>query len=134
MFLQPKRSKYKKLKKNKLPKLDFKKNKLKFGNIGLKTLESGFITAKQIESARQTINKKVNKKGKLWIRIFPDCPVTRKPIEIRMGKGKGSVSHWCARVKSGTVLFELYGVSNNIASIALKGGSSKLSVKTKIFL
>ena len=133
MFLQPKRSKYKKLRKGKLARLDFKKNKLKFGCIGLKTLESGFITARQIESARQTINKKIKKKGKLWLRIFPDYPITKKPTEVRMGKGKGSVSHWSARVKSGTVIFELHGISIKIASSALKKGSSKLSLKTKIF-
>ena len=133
MFLQPKRSKYKKLRKGALSRLEFKKNKLKFGCIGLKTLESGFITARQIESARQTINKKIKKKGKLWLRIFPDYPITKKPTETRMGKGKGSVSHWSAKVKGGTVIFELHGVSIKIASIALKGGSSKLSLKTKIF-
>ena len=133
MFLQPKRSKYKKTKKGTLPKLEFRSNKLKFGTIGLKTLESGTISAKQIESARQAINRKIKRKGKLWIRVFPDQPITAKPTEVRMGKGKGPVSHWAVKVGGGQVLFELCGITTNIATSAFKTGGAKLPVKTMIF-
>ena len=133
MFLQPKKLKYKKIKKGRLSKLEFKTNLLKHGTIGLKAVESGTITARQIEAARQAIVRKSKRKGKIWIRIFPCTPVTRKPIEIRMGKGKGSISHWTAIVKSGTVLFEMCGVENIIAIPAFKTGGAKLPLKTAIF-
>ena len=132
MFLQPKRSKYKKSRKGKLTKLNFKSNKLIFGSIGIKALESGIISSRQIESARQAIARKIQRKGKIWIRIFPNYPVTKKPIEVRMGKGKGSVSHWAAKVSGGTVLFELGGIPDNIALSAFKTGSAKLPIKTLI--
>jgi len=132
MFLQPKRSKYKKSRKGKLTKLNFKSNKLIFGSIGIKTLESGLISSRQIESARQAIARKIQRKGKIWIRIFPHYPVTKKPIEVRMGKGKGSVSHWAAKVSGGTVLFELGGIPDNIALSAFKTGGAKLPLKTII--
>ena len=106
---------------------------MSFGDIGLKSTVSGTITARQIEAARQTITRKIKRKGKIWIRIFPHTPVTSKPTESRMGKGKGAVSHWCAYVKGGTTLFEICGVSKSIAVEALKSGSYKLPVKTKIF-
>jgi large subunit ribosomal protein L16 len=132
MFLQPKRSKYKKSRKGKLTKLNFKSNKLIFGSIGIKALESGLISSRQIESARQAIARKIQRKGKIWIRIFPHYPVTKKPIEVRMGKGKGSVSHWAAKVSGGTVLFELGGIPDNIALSAFKTGGAKLPLKTII--
>ena len=132
MFLQPKRSKYKKSRKGKLTKLNFKSNKLIFGSIGIKALESGLISSRQIESARQAIARKIQRKGKIWIRIFPHYPVTKKPIEVRMGKGKGSVSHWAAKVSGGTVLFELGGIPYNIALSAFKTGGAKLPLKTII--
>ena len=133
MFLQPKRSKYKKVKKGTLPKLAFKSNKLTFGTIGLKAIESGTISAKQIEAARQSINRKIQRKGKLWIRIFPDLPITSKPTEVRMGKGKGAVSHWAVKVGGGNVIFELCGVTKNTAISAFKTGGAKLPIKTVIF-
>ena len=133
MFLQPKKTKYKKIKKGVLSKLEFKANNLKFGEIGLKTMVSGLISARQIESARRIITRKIKKKGKLWIRIFPDLPITSKPTESRMGKGKGSVSYWVARVKGGTVIFEICGVPKHIAKEALRSGSVKLPIKTRIF-
>lgn len=133
MFLQPKKIKYKKVRKGKLSRLDFKANSLKFGEIGLKSKKSGLISARQIEAARRSIIRKIKKKGKLWIRIFPHLPVTSKPIESRMGKGKGAVSHWVSRVKGGTVLFEICGVPKNVAKEALKSGSSKLPIKTCVF-
>lgn len=132
MFLQPKRSKYKKLRKGTLARLEFRANKLQFGTIGLKAVESGTISARQIEAARQSINRKIKRKGKLWIRIFPSIPVTQKPTAVRMGKGKGSVNHWVAKVGAGTVLFELCGISNFVSISALKTGSAKLSLKTKV--
>ena len=107
MFLQPKSVKYKKFKKGKLSKFEFKSNKLKFGVIGLKAAESGIISARQIESARQAISRKIKRRGKLWIRIFPSISITAKPNESRMGKGKGAFSHWSARVFGGQVLFEM---------------------------
>jgi large subunit ribosomal protein L16 len=133
MFLQPNKLKYKKVKKGKLSKLEFKANTLKFGEIGLKAKMSGMISARQIESARRVITRKMKKKGKVWIRIFPDLPVTAKPTESRMGKGKGAVSHWVSRVRSGTVLFEICGIPKHIAKEALKSGSSKLPINTCVF-
>lgn len=134
MFLQPKKTKYKKIKKGKLNKFEFKKNKLKFGTVGLKAIQSGVISARQVEASRQAISRKIKKKGKLWIRIFPDLPITTKPLASRMGKGKGSVSHWGARVASGSLLFEICGVKDTkIVKSALKTGGAKLPLKTKIF-
>lgn len=134
MFTGPKQTKYKKTKKGKLSKYEFKANDLKFGTIGLKSIEAGLINTRQIEAARQAIVRKIKRKGKVWIRIFPDLPITSKPTGIRMGKGKGQLSHWVARVKGGTILFEICGVNINTVSIALKAGGSKLPVKTKIIM
>lgn len=134
MFLKPKKIKYKKIKKGKLSKYQHKSNHLKFGTFGLKALESGILTAKQIEAARQSIVRKMKKKGKIWITVFPDIPITFKPIEIRMGKGKGSFSHWGIKIKGGTVLFEICGVNINLVSSAFKSGAAKLPIKTKIFI
>ena len=133
MFLQPKKVKYKKIKKGKLSKFEFKSNQLKFGSIGLKAGESGVISARQIESARQAIVRKIKRKGKFWIRIFPMLPITKKPTEVRMGKGTGSVSHWAIRVRGGTVIFEMCGINSNIAITAFKTGGAKLPIRTIIF-
>lgn len=133
MFLQPKKTKYKKTKKGKLGKLNFKANKLKFGTVGLKAVNSAIISARQLEASRQAISRKIKKKGKIWIRIFPDMPITAKPISSRMGKGKGPLSHWGARVKSGTMLFEICGIKDiKVIENALRTGSAKLPLKTKI--
>ena len=134
MYNGPRQTKYKKTKKGKLVKLEFKSNKLKFGTIGLKAAESGIISAKQIEAARQAIVRKIKRKGKVWIRIFPDLPITSKPTGIRMGKGKGQVDHWGARVRGGTVLFEVCGVSLNNVLAAFRTGGAKLPIKTKTFI
>ena len=134
MLLQPRKTKFKKIQKGKLSKLNYRLNKLKFGNIGLKATKSGMISSRQIEAARQAIVRKLNRKGKLWIRVFPTIPVTAKPIEVRMGKGKGAFSHWSVKVDAGTVLFEVYGISQNIAITAFKTGGAKLPVKTIILL
>ena len=134
MFLQPKKIKYKKIKKGKLTKFEYKTTKLVFGTIGLKAINSATVSARQIEASRQAISRKIKKKGKLWIRIFPSLPVSTKPISSRMGKGKGSLSHWGVKVKGGTVLFEICGVKDpEIVENALKTGSAKLPLKTKIY-
>jgi large subunit ribosomal protein L16 len=134
MFLQPKKLKYKKIRKGKLSKLEFKSNKLVFGTSGLKSMESGTISARQIEACRQAISRKIKRKGKLWIRIFPDIPVFSKPTASRMGKGKGSISHWGVKVSGGTVLFEICGIKDpKIILSAFKTGGTKLPIKTKIF-
>jgi len=133
MFLQPRKTKYKKTRKGKLKKLEFKSNTLRFGELGLKAEVAGMITARQIESARRAIARKIKRKGKIWIRIFPDLPITAKPTESRMGKGKGAVSHWVARVSGGTTLFEVCGVPTHIAIESLRSGGKKLPIKTKIF-
>lgn len=133
MFLQPRKTKYKKTKKGKLSPLEFKANTIKFGEFGLKAQVAGIISARQIEAARRTIARKIKRKGKIWICIFPDLPITAKPTESRMGKGKGSVSYWAARVRGGTTLFEICGIPKHIATEALRAGSKKLPIKTKIF-
>lgn len=134
MFLQPKKTKYKKLRKGKLGRLNFKSNSLKFGTIGLKSIESGMISVRQLEAARQAISRRIRRNGKLWSRVQPSIPVTSKPLEVRMGKGKGNVDYWSTRVSGGTVLFELCGVKLDIAELAFKTGGAKLSVKTKVFI
>ncbi len=133
MFLQPKKTKYKKTKKGKLNKLEHKTNKLKFGTVGLKAVNSAMITARQIEASRQAISRKIKKKGKLWIRTFPDIPITSKSVASRMGKGKGAISHWGARVKGGSIIFEICGVKDfNIVKNALRTGGAKLPLRTRI--
>lgn len=133
-MLQPKKYKYKKLKKRYLrnQKIETKANSLKFGLVGLKILESGKFTAKKIETLRQTINRFLNRKGKVWIRVFPDIPVSAKPSENRMGKGKGNIDRWVAFMKAGTMLFEIDGVSLQRARIALQKAQKKIFLKTKI--
>ena len=131
-FNGPRTIKFKKTKKGKLSKLEFKSNKLKFGNLGLKTIESGIINPRQLEAARQAISRKTKRNAKIWIKIFPDLPITSKPTGIRMGKGKGQFSHWGARVKGGTVLIEICGINNDIMVTALKTGRAKLPLKTII--
>ena len=131
MFLQSKKNKYIKIRKGKLKKFNFKNNLIKFGEFGLKAKTSGTITIRQIESAKKAITYKVKRKGKLWIRIFTNQPVTSKTSEARMGKGKGSIKHWITKVQRGTILFEICGVPKHLAIEAFKSGSYKLSVKTK---
>lgn len=131
MFLQPKKFKHRKIKKGRLKNLEFKNNKLKFGQIGLKSFESGVISARQLEASRRAIVRKLSRKGKLWLRVFPDYPLTKKASESRMGKGKGSVSSWSVRIAKGTMLFEIAGVPKKAAEQALISGGCKLTVKTK---
>lgn len=133
MFLQPRRTKHRKVRKGRLKKLEYKSNSINFGELGLKAQSAGLITARQIEAARRAITRKIKRKGKVWIRIFPDLPITMKPTESRMGKGKGNVSYWAARVRGGTTLFEICGVAPHTAIEALKSGGERLPVKTRIF-
>lgn len=124
---------FKKTKKGRLKKLEFKANRLTFGDMGLKAVESGIINSRQIEAVRQAVSRKTKRKAKIWIKIFPNLPITSKPSGARMGKGKGQVSHWGARVQSGTVLLEISGSNVAILKEALKTGKAKFPLKTKIF-
>lgn len=131
-MLLPKRTKYRKMQKGRSEGLSYRGNSVAFGDYGLMALEPVWITSRQIEAARRTITGYVKRGGKVWIRIFPDKPVTQKPAETRMGGGKGSVDHWVAVVKPGRVLFELGGVKEDIAQEALKRAAQKLPIKCKI--
>ncbi len=105
-------------------------NKVSFGEFGLKATTRGRITARQIEAARRTITRKIKRGGKIWIRIFPDKPITKKPLEVRQGKGKGNVEYWIAQIQPGRMLYELEGVPEDLAREAFKLASAKLPVKT----
>jgi len=135
MLLQPKKTKFKKFKKNYLVNcIETKANQLTKGLVGLKILESTRLTSRQLESIRQSVNRNLNRKGKIWFNIFPNISVTAKPTENRMGKGKGSVSYWFAPVKVGTILLEIGGVPFIKAKQALLKGAKKLPIKTKIII
>lgn len=134
MLLHPKKTKYKKLKKGKLKKFNHKNHVLKYGNVGLKIIESGRITSRQLESARRTINRKIKRKGKVWIRVYPNLPITSKSNESRMGKGKGNISYWCAKVTSGTLIFEIMNKNVNDSIKSLLSGGNKLPLKSKIII
>lgn len=132
-MLKPNKTKFKKLKKNYLKAfLETRSCKLQNGVIGLKALQKFRLTARQIEAVRQCVTRELSRLGKIWVKIFPHIPVTKKPTENRMGKGKGSVSHWCSHVKVGTILFEITGVPLTKAVVALKKGANKLPIKSKI--
>ena len=129
---QPKRTKFRKAFKGRIngkPKGGFT---LAFGEFGLKALEPERVTARQIEATRRAVTRYMKRQGKVWIRVFPDVPVSAKPIEVRMGKGKGSVDRWVARVSPGRIMFEIYGVPEDIAREALRLGAAKLPIKTKV--
>ncbi|MDY6943212.1 MAG: 50S ribosomal protein L16 [Pseudomonadota bacterium] len=128
-MLQPKRTKYRKQQKGRNRGLATRGSRVNFGEYGLKTVERGRVTARQIEAARRAINRHVKRGGKVWIRIFPDVPVTTKPIEVRMGKGKGNVDYWVAKVQPGRVLYEMEGVSEELAREAFRLAAAKLPVK-----
>ena len=129
-MLQPKRTKFRKQHKGRNRGLSFSANKVSFGEFGLKSMGRARITARQIEAARRAITRHVRRGGKLWIRIFPDVPVTKKPLEVRMGKGKGNVEYWVAKVQPGRMLYEIEGVPENVAREAFRRASAKLPVKT----
>ena len=129
-MMQPKRTKFRKQMKGTIRGMTFNGNKVSFGEFGLKSTEHGRITARQIESARRVITRYVKRGGKLWIRIFPDVPVTKKPLEVRMGSGKGNVEYWVAKVQPGKMLYEIEGVTEAEAQEAFRLAAAKLSVKT----
>ena len=129
-MLLPKRTKFRKQFKGKNGGLAQVGNEVSFGEFGLKSLERGNLTSRQIESARRAITRKVRRGGKLWIRVFPDTPITTKPLEVRMGKGKGSVEYWVAKIQPGKMLYEIEGVSEEIAREAFGLAAAKLPVKT----
>lgn len=129
-MLQPKNTKYRKQMKGRNRGLASRGNKVSFGEYALKATTSGRVTARQIEAARRAITRYVKRGAKVWIRIFPDKPITKKPLEVRQGKGKGNVEYWVAQVKPGTVLYEMEGVSEELAREAMRLASAKLPVRT----
>ncbi|MBK8198625.1 MAG: 50S ribosomal protein L16 [Acidobacteria bacterium] len=129
---QPKRTKFRKAFKGRISGQSKGGFTLAFGEFGLKALEPERVTARQIEATRRAITREMKRQGKVWIRVFPDVPVTAKPIEVRMGKGKGGVDRWVARVAPGRILFEIDGVPEDIARMALSLGAAKLPIKTKV--
>ena len=131
-MLQPKRTKFRKMHKGRIHGQAKGGSDLNFGTYGLKAIEPERITARQIEAARRAMTRHMKRQGRVWIRIFPDMPVTAKPIEVRMGKGKGSVDRWVAKVKPGRIMFEIDGVPESVAREALALGAAKLPIKTKI--
>ncbi|WP_019962371.1 50S ribosomal protein L16 [Woodsholea maritima] len=131
-MLQPKRTKFRKAHKGRIHGNAKGGYSLNFGSFGLKALEPERVTARQIEATRRAITRHMKRAGRVWIRIFPDLPVSKKPTEVRMGKGKGSPEYWVAKVKPGRIMFEIDGVSPEVAHEALRLGAAKLPIKTKV--
>ncbi len=129
-MLQPKRTKFRKMMKGRNRGLALRGSKVSFGEFGLKAVGRGRITARQIEAARRAMTRHIKRGGKIWIRVFPDKPITKKPLEVRMGKGKGSVEYWVAQIQPGRMLFEVEGVPEDLAREAFELASAKLSIKT----
>ena len=133
-MLQPKRTKFRKAHKGRIHGLAKGGTDLNFGSYGLKAVQPGRITARQIEAARRAMTRHIKRAGRVWIRVFPDLPVSQKPTEVRMGKGKGAPEFWCARVKPGRIMFEMEGVSEELARGALERAASKLPVGTRFVM
>ncbi|SDS06477.1 LSU ribosomal protein L16P [Gillisia sp. Hel1_33_143] len=133
-MLQPKRTKYRKMQKGRMKGVSQRGHRLSNGTFGIKSLDSNFLTARQIEAARIAATRYMKREGSLWIKIFPDKPITKKPLEVRMGKGKGAVEYWAAVVKPGRILFEIGGVPYDVAKEALRLAAQKLPVKTKFIV
>ena len=131
-MLEPKKIKYRRHHRGNRRGMASRGNHVAFGNYGLKAMEPGWITARQIEASRIVISRIVRKVGKMWIRIFPDKPITSKPAETRMGKGKGALEYWVANVKPGRILFEIDGVDRSMAEEAFRNAGHKLPIKTKL--
>ncbi len=129
-MLQPKRTKFRKQHKGRNRGLAQRGNSVSFGEFGLKAMDRGRLTARQIESARRAMTRHVKRGGKIWIRVFPDKPITKKPLEVRQGKGKGNVEYWVALVQPGSVLYEISGVDEVVAREAFKRAAAKLPVRT----
>ena len=130
-MLQPKKTKYRKTQKGKLKGNAQRGAQIAFGSFAIKSVDEGFITARQIEAARIAVTRYMKREGKVWIRIFPDKPMTSKPAEVRMGKGKGAVDHWVAAIRPGRVLFEADGVPFDVAKEAMRLAAKKLPLKTR---
>ncbi|MDO4228769.1 MAG: 50S ribosomal protein L16 [Capnocytophaga sp.] len=130
-MLQPKRTKYRRVQKGRMKGVSHRGTLLSNGMFGIKSLDSAFITSRQIESARIAATRFMKREGQLWIKIFPDKPITKKPLEVRMGKGKGAVEYWAAVVKPGRIMFEVGGVPLAVAKEALRLAAQKLPVRTK---
>ena len=133
-MLQPKRTKFRKMQKGRIKGAAKGGWSLNFGSYGLKAQAPSRVTARQIEAARRAMTRHMKRSGRVWIRIFPDVPVSKKPTEVRMGKGKGVTEFWCAKVKPGRIMFEIDGVNDVIAREALRLGAAKLPLKTKIVM
>jgi len=133
-MLQPKKTKYRKQQKGRMKGNSQRGHELAFGSFGIKALESAWITGRQIEAARQAVTRHMKREGQIWIRIFPDKPVTKKPAEVRMGKGKGAPEYFVARVTPGRIMFEAEGVPMEIAKEALRLAAQKLPIKTKLIV
>ena len=133
-MLQPKRTKFRRVQKGRNRGLAHRGSTIAFGSFGLKALEPGWITSRQIEASRIAVTRYMKREGKVWIRIFPDKPVTSKPAEVRMGKGKGAPSHWVAVIKPGTIMFEADGVPYDIAKEAMRLAAQKLPEKCKFIV
>ena len=133
-MLQPKRTKFRKQHKGRNRGLAQSGNKVSFGEYGLKAMARGRVTARQIESARRAMTRHIKRGGKIWIRIFPDTPITKKPIEVRMGKGKGNVEYWVAKIQPGRVLYEMEGVSETVAREAFARAAAKLPIQTSFVI
>lgn len=133
-MLQPKRTKFRRYQKGRIKGLAHRGSRIAFGSFAIKSMDEGFITSRQIESARVAVTRYMKREGKVWIRIFPDKPITSKPAEVRMGKGKGAPSHWVAVVKPGRIMFEVDGVPKEIAQEALRLAAQKLPVRTKFVI
>ena len=131
-MLQPKRTKFRKMHKGRIKGEAKGGSTLNFGTYGLKAIEPERVTARQIEAARRAMTRHMKRQGRVWIRIFPDVPVSKKPTEVRMGKGKGSVEYWAAKVKPGRIMFEVDGVDEEVAREALRLAAMKLPVKTRV--
>ena len=133
-MLQPKRTKFRKMHKGRNTGLAHRGSTVSFGTIALKSVERGRMTARQIEACRRAITRRVKRGGKIWIRVFPDKPITEKPLEVRMGNGKGNVEYWVCEIKPGKILYELDGVSEELAREAFTLAAAKLPFKTAIVL
>jgi large subunit ribosomal protein L16 len=133
-MLQPKKTKYRKQQKGRVRGNATRGFSVSFGSFGLKALDTCFLTSKQLEAARVALNRFMKREGQVWIRVFPDKPMTRKPAEVRMGKGKGAPSHWVAVIKPGTIMFEADGVAYDIAKEAMRLAAQKLPVKCKFIV
>ena len=133
-MLQPKKTKFRKVQKGRMKGNSGRGHQLSSGMFGIKSLDSNFLTSRQIEAARIAATRYMKREGQLWIKIFPDKPITKKPLEVRMGKGKGAVEYWAAVVKPGRILFEVGGVPIEIAKEALRLAAQKLPVKTKFVI